>query len=138
MSDLGTPKGRLIIARLELQIEQQRVAKEQREVRRSEIADERHNVEVDIVTLNAKGAEAGALWEKVPDKATTAAKRLAVQKHEMAVLVQGRQIRLLELDEEDTQVDDDIVASDAHIAKVEAEISQQRALLKNTEKEAHG
>jgi hypothetical protein len=134
MSDLGTPKTRLILARLELQIEQQRVAKEQRAVRRSEIADERHNVEVDIVSLAAKGAEAGALWGKIADKATTAAMRIAVQQHEMAVLVQGRQIRLLELDEEDSQVDDDIAASDAHIAKIEAEVSQQRALLKNTEK----
>jgi hypothetical protein len=134
MSDLGTPTVRLILARLELQVEQQQVAKEQRLVRRSEIADERKNVEIDIVTLNAKGTEAGALWDKTPDKAATAAMRLAVQKHEMAVLVQGRRIRLLELDEEDAQVDDDIAAHDAHIAKIGAEVSQQRALQKNTEK----
>jgi hypothetical protein len=134
VTDLGTPKGRLILARLELQIEQQRLVKEQRDLRRSEIADERRNVEADIANLRGRGVEAAAQYEKVKDKTTTEAKRLAVQQHEMAVLVQGRQIRLLELDEEDAQVDDDVAASDAHIAKLEAEVGQQRTLLKNVEK----
>jgi len=133
MSDLGTPKHRLILARLELQIETQRLVKDQRDLRRSEIADERKNVETDITNLRSRGNAAAGVYGKVTDKTTTEAKRVAVQQHELAVLVQGRQIRLLELDEEDAQVDEDIAASDAHIAKLEAEVSQQRALLK-TEK----
>ena len=137
MADLHTPKSRLVLAKLELQIEQQRLVKEQRDLRRSEIADERQHVEADITTQQERIAATAALYDETPDKATTGAKRLAVQKHEMAILVQRRQVRLLELDEEGAQVDDDVVASDAHIAKLEAEVGQQNDLMKNTENEGH-
>jgi hypothetical protein len=137
MADLHTPKSRLVLAKLELQIEQQRLVKEQRDLRRSEIADERQHVDADITTQQERMATAAAAYDEIPDKATTGAKRLAVQRHEMAILVQRRQVRLLELDEEGAQVDDDVVASDAHIAKLEAEVGQQNDLMKNTENEGH-
>jgi hypothetical protein len=137
MADLHTPKSRLVIAKLELQIEQQRLVKEQRDLRRSEIADERQHVEADITTQQERMAATAALYDETPDKATTGAKTSSSTCAPSSSSSRSLTCRRCTKMAISCFCTASLVASDAHIAKLEAEVGQQNDLMKNTENEGH-
>jgi hypothetical protein len=59
--------------------------------------------------------------------------RLNLQIHEQELVIEAKELRLLELAEEIENVKGDIKASQAHIVKLKAEASQQSALMKEQE-----
>jgi hypothetical protein len=128
VSDLGLPKAKIILARLDLQIDEQRLVLEQKDIRLSEIDDEQTNVDADIARVEALQAD---VLSGAPKGSSLDAKRAALKAHEYALAVKGKRIRLLELDEEREQIATDKTASLAHITKLEAEVQQQQARLKD-------
>lgn len=132
MSDInGTPHARILVAKGELAMNEQRVVIEQKELRLLELDEEQRNIEVDITRVKALQSEQIELAAKLP-KDSIEARRHTIKAHEIALLEQGKNIRLLELDGERDQIAIDMAAATAHIAKTEAEVSQQRARLKET------
>lgn len=59
--------------------------------------------------------------------------RFNLQIHEQELVIEAKELRLLELAEEIENVKTDITASKAHIVKLKAEASQQDALMKEQE-----
>jgi hypothetical protein len=133
VSDIGgAPSARLLLARLDMQIGEQHLVLQRKELRLRELDEEEARVRVDIEEFMVRKAETEAERATITEKGTTEAMRLDVKARELALLVKGKEIRLLELDDEREQIATDKVAAEAHIAKLGAEVAQQTARLKES------
>lgn len=132
MSDIrGTPGARILLAKLDLQIDEQHLVLEQKELRLLELDEEQARVQSDIEDFEARGKAATADGAKA-ESGSVVARKAGIKAHELALLVKGKRIRLLELDEERQQIAGDKDAAAAHITKLEAEVGQQKTRLKET------
>lgn len=131
MSDIhGAPSARLLLARLDLQLDEQRLVLRKKDLRLRELDDEEVRVRADIEILQSRVAETTAERDTITDADATEALRLGITAEQLALQVKGKKIRLLELDEEREQIAIDKEASAAHITKLEAETAQQNERLK--------
>lgn len=127
MADIrGTPAPKVLLARLDQRIDEQNLVLEQKELRLMELDEEQAHVQSDIEDFESRRKAAEAEGAAAP-KGSLAAKRAQVKAHEIALLVKGKNIRLLELDEERQQIAGDQAAAKAHIKALEAEVGQQQA-----------
>lgn len=137
--DLGVPVASLLIARHEMALEEQEIVVEMKELRLLEIDEEQTRIVADIDgNLGPEAARLDEVLEGIQRKQGSSATdvyRARIKARQQHLLIRQRNLRLLELDEERTGVNMDIVASANVIAKVKAEIAQQRARLSE---ESHG
>lgn len=131
MSDIGgAPPPTLILAKLDLQIDQQRLALEQKDLRLLELAEEEGRVKADIERVEALRVAAEAERVTITDAGSIDARRLGVKAHELVLQVKTKKIRLLELDGERESIASDKAAATEHITKLGAEVAQQQQRLK--------
>jgi len=128
VSDLGVIKPELNIARLEVEIDSQRIVIEGKALRLLEVAEEEERVAKDDVRAKAEVKALDDRLKKMDDGIE--AKRALYRKHEFEHITKKNRLRLLELAEEREAIAADVAASEAHIAQLEAEASQQNARLK--------
>ncbi len=132
--DIGHPNPTITVARHELAIEEQRIVVESKELRLLEIGEEEARIQTDIeqhLSPEAERLDKAAVDEDARGRSTTDAYRARIKARQQGLLVRQRQLRLLELDDERTGIEFDLNASLTLIAKIEAEVSQQRALLRH-------
>lgn len=131
MSDIGgTPPATLMLAKLDLEIDQQKLVIEQKDLRLLELAEEQGRVEVDMARVEDLRLAAEAERVTITDAGSIEARRLVVKAHEHSLQVKTKKIRLLELDGERQAIAADKAAASAHITKVGAEVAQQQQRLK--------
>lgn len=135
MVDLNVPSAKLLLARLDVSIDEQTLVIQRKELRMAEMRDEIQNVQADIVQQERALAEVDAALAQERDRDALSARTLLVTKSERSIAIKNKKVRLLELDEEHAGILGDIEASRAHITKLKAEVAQQTNRL-NTE-EAH-
>lgn len=132
MTDIGgTPAAKILLAKLDLQIDEQRLVLEQKDLRLLELDEEQGNVQSDTETFETRRKAAEAEGAKAA-KDSIAARKGTIKAHELALVIKGKKIRLLELDEEREAIARDKAAAEAHIAKLEGEVGQQQTRLKES------
>lgn len=133
MSDIGgAPKPSLQLAKLDLQIDEQRLSIEQKDLRLEELAEEQARVEADIERFEGLRVAAEDERATITNAGSVEARRHGVKAHEMAVQVKTKKIRLLEIDGEREGIAADKAAASQHIANLGAEVSQQQDRLKES------
>lgn len=132
MADLGHPKPHMVLARLDIQIDEQGIQVQSRELRLAEIDEEKVRVAADAVDGDEKGDVAEAEYAKAKDKTTVAARKLSINLSGLRLAAKQKRFRLLELDDEREQVLNDIEDSKTVIARLRAEQVQQEARLKES------
>ena len=139
MADLNQPNARLLLARLAVEMEEQLLSIDQKELRLDEAAEEEARIRADLEgALEPKLVELETAERSASKKgaSTPEARRARIDTRKQRLLIRNKELRLLELDVERTGLHGDIEAARRHIAKVEAEASQQRARL--TEETGNG
>lgn len=129
MADLNTPSARILLAKIEIQHDEQMLVIAGRDLRLAEIAEENVRVSADIDTTEARAVAFGVDLKKVPADSLDS-RRLQIKVGEQRLAVKQKKLRLLELDEEHAQVLGDIEASRSHLVTLAAEKAQQIARLK--------
>lgn len=65
-------------------------------------------------------------------------RRARIGIHEQQLVIEHKELRLLELEEERQRVNADIAASQSHLKKLQSEVSQQEALIAASKERKNG
>lgn len=138
MSDLGVVPTHILIQTNEVGIEEQELQIEKRELRLLELDDEHDRIRREQAGHEAEAKAADAQRTKAETAGSVIdARRAKITAAEHRLVINQRNTRLLEIEEERRQVGVDIAASRTHIKNLQAEVSQQRSRL-NGQENAHG
>lgn len=130
MGDLNEPQARLLIARGELGVKNQQLNIRKRELRMLEIDAEVERINQEIKALSVQIAETEKLLSAVSKTDVIGRTRIEIERDERSVMIDTKKVRLLELEDERLGVIGDIAASQDHITKLQAEVSQQQNRIK--------
>jgi hypothetical protein len=130
MADLNEPQARLLIARGELGIKGQHLNIRKRELRMMEIEVEVERIGAENKVSLVQITEIEKSLPAIPKTDLIGRARAEIDRDERSVIIDTKNVRLLELEEERLGVIGDIAASRDHITKLQAEVSQQQARLK--------
>lgn len=130
MGDLGVASPTLLLARIDVELDAQAIIIEGKDLRLLELDSEKARIEADTVRAENEAAALAKTIAKLDDGIE--ARKARIRQHEFLHVTKKNTLRLLELAEEREAIANDIEASRLHIAKLEAEASQQRARLKES------
>lgn len=130
MGDLGLISPELLLARIDVERDAQMLVIEGKELRIAELEADSARIQKDSERVEREAAEIAKTIAKTDD--ALEAKRLSIRKHEFEHVGKKNHLRLLELAEERAAIASDIASSQAQIARLEAEESQQTVRLKES------